>query len=448
MEIIDETLNNFITEVLKDSIASEIGIEPGDELLKINNQTIKDIIDYKYLISDENLIIEIKKPNGEIWEYDIEKDFDEDLGIVFRNSLIDRAKSCQNKCIFCFIDQLPQNMRETLYFKDDDSRLSFLQGNFITLTNMSDEEIDRIIKYHLSPINVSVHTTNPDLRIKMLKNKNAGNIMEILKKFSETNIEINCQIVLVPGINDGIELEKTLADLGNLYPNVNSIACVPVGLTKYRDNLFKIKQFNKEEAKNVIDIINKYQKIYHSRFGTRLVFAADEFYCLSEIDLPDYEEYEDFPQYENGVGMIRSFLTEVTESLDGLEVFNYQAVIDVGIATGTSAYPYIELISSMIKNKFKNINLNVIKVDNKFFGETITVSGLITGQDLIDAVSLNNKSKINLLLIPENMLRKGDDIFLDDYRIEDVEKALGIKVIPLEINGNKLIEFFKKGVFK
>ncbi len=444
MEIINNKLNNVIIEVNDNSIAFELGIEPGDILRKINNQSIKDIIDYKYLTADENITLEILKQNGDIWEFEVEKDFSEDLGIVFSNSLIDKAKSCQNKCIFCFIDQLPKNLRETLYFKDDDSRLSFLQGNYITLTNMNEDEIDRIIKYRLSPINISVHTTNPDLRVKMLRNKRASEIMNILKKLADANIELNCQIVLVPGINDGTELERTLKDLGKLYPSVNSIACVPVGLTKYRDNLEKIVPFDQGSARDVLNIINKYQNTFKDIFGTRLVFASDEFYCLSGTDLPSYESYEDFPQYENGVGMLRSFLTEVIENIDKLDNINYMKQKHVAIATGVSAYPYMKSISEMIVKKIDKLKIDVVKITNDFFGENITVSGLITGKDLINNMSKQEYSNIDCLLIPENMLRKNDDIFLDDYRIIDVKNILGFDVISLEIDGSKLIDFFRK----
>ncbi|HOK62784.1 MAG TPA: DUF512 domain-containing protein [Soehngenia sp.] len=444
MEIINNNLNNVIIEVKKGSLADELGIEPGDLLKKINNQPVKDIIDYKYLVADENITLEIIKQNGDIWEFEVEKDFSEDLGIFFSNSLIDKAKSCQNKCIFCFIDQLPLNLRETLYFKDDDSRLSFLQGNYITLTNMNEDEIDRIIKYRLSPINISVHTTNPDLRVRMLKNKRARNIMDVLKKLSDAKIELNCQIVLVPGINDAAELERTLNDLGKLYPSVNSIACVPVGLTKYRDHLDKINPFDNQSARDVLDIINKYQSIFKSRYGTRLVYASDEFYCLSGIDLPSYESYEDFPQYENGVGMLRSFLTEVTENISKLDSINYIKAKRVAFATGVSAYPYMKSISELISKKIDKLEIEVVKIINDFFGENITVSGLITGKDLIKNLSKEEYKNIDYLLIPENMLRKNDDLFLDDYRITDVKNILGFDVIPIEISGKKLIDFFRK----
>ncbi len=287
---------NIIEEIAEGSIGEELEIEKGgDILLSINHTEVKDIIDYKYLVSDDYILLGIQKPNGDIWEYEIEKDYDEDLGIIFTNPLIDKAKSCRNKCIFCFIDQLPPNMRETLYFKDDDSRLSFLQGNFITLTNMSDDEIDRIIRYRLSPINISVHTTNPELRVKMLNNKNAGKIYDILKRFHEARLEINCQIVLVPGVNDGEELNRTLFDLSKLYPTVESVAVVPVGITKYREKLAKLTPYNKELSEELLDYISHEQTRLLRELGTRFVFPSDEFFALSKREVPSYEEYEGFP---------------------------------------------------------------------------------------------------------------------------------------------------------
>ncbi|HSH34750.1 DUF512 domain-containing protein, partial [Schnuerera sp.] len=310
---------NIIEKVKKGSIAEELKIIPKDILLTINGMVVKDIIDYKYLISDDYVEVEIEKQNGEVWILEIEKDFDEDLGIEFTNPLIDKAKSCRNKCIFCFIDQLPPNMRETLYFKDDDSRLSFLQGNFITLTNMSDEDIDRIIKYRLSPINVSVHTTNPELRIKMLNNKNAGKVFSILERFKEADIKVNCQIVLVPEVNDGKELKRTLTDLSSLYPSVESVAVVPVGLTKYRDNLHEIIPYDEKRALGLLNLIKKEQNKFLEKLGTRFVFASDEFYALTHEPLPSYDDYEGFPQLENGIGLLKSFEYSIDEELKKID---------------------------------------------------------------------------------------------------------------------------------
>jgi putative radical SAM enzyme (TIGR03279 family) len=432
---------NIIEYVKEGSIAEELEIKKGDILLSINGNNVKDIIDYKFLITDEYVEVEIKKPDGEVWILEIEKEYDEDLGIEFTNPLIDKAKSCRNKCIFCFIDQLPKNMRETLYFKDDDSRLSFLQGNFITLTNMSDEEIDRIIAYRISPINVSVHTTNPELRIKMLNNKNAGKIFDILKRFNEAELEINCQIVLVPDVNDGQELERTLMDLSSLYPSIKSVAIVPVGLTKYREGLVNIRTFSKLEARNLLEFIEEKQKKFLKTKGTRFAFPSDEFYLLADYPLPNYEEYEGFPQLENGVGMMKFFRYEIDREIENIaETFFLDKKYI--IATGTLAKEFMEISATKIMNKFKGLKLHVIPIDNKFFGETITVSGLITGGDLIS--QLIDIDNIDGIIIPKSMLRKDTNVFLDDLTIEDVEKELNTKIIPIEVSGKEFINLFRK----
>ena len=433
---------NIIEKVKKGSIAEELNIEAGDVLLSINGNKVKDIIDYKFLITDEYIEVEIERKDGQVWVFEIEKEYDEDLGIEFTNPLIDKAKSCRNKCIFCFIDQLPKGMRETLYFKDDDSRLSFLQGNFITFTNMSDEEIERIIKYRISPINVSVHTTNPDLRIRMLKNKNAGKIMTILKRFKEAGLKVNCQIVLIKNVNDGIELERTLNDLSSLYPSVSSVAVVPVGLTKYREDLPKIDPFNKESASKVLNQIIRKQNELLKKIGTRFVFASDEFYVMANYPIPQYHEYEGFPQIENGVGLISNFEYEVDKELK-----NINNTLDLKksyiIATGTLAYNFMLRIKDKILSKFNNLKLEVIPIENKFFGKLITVSGLITGQDLLN--SLAKYKNIDGIIIPKNMLRKDTEVFLDDLTVSDIENHLNIKIIPVEVSGKELINIFKRG---
>jgi putative radical SAM enzyme (TIGR03279 family) len=432
---------NIIEKVHKGSIGDELDIEAGDILVSINNNKVKDIIDYKFLMSDEYIEVEIEKKNGEIWQLEIEKEFDEDLGIEFTNPLIDRARSCRNKCIFCFIDQLPPNMRETLYFKDDDSRLSFLQGNFITLTNMSDEEIDRIIAYRLSPINISVHTTNPNLRVKMLNNKNAGKIFSILKRFKEAELKVNCQIVLVSGVNDGIELERTLKDLSSLYPSVKSVAVVPVGITKYREGLPKLEPFNKETSEELLSLIEKAQNKFLNNMGTRFVFASDEFYAMTNRILPSYDEYEGFPQLENGVGLMKSFEYEVDKELENIKekkILNKKYII----ATGTLANRFMNKIKDKVKEKFKGLRLDVIPIDNNFFGKTITVSGLITGQDIIE--QLRDFKDIDGIIIPKSMLRQDSDVFLDDLTVKDIENRLMVKIIPIEVSGKEFINFFRK----
>lgn len=431
---------NLIEDIVLGSIAEELEIEPGDILLSINGNQIKDVIDYKYLVSDDYLEVEIQKRSGEIWVLEIEKDYNEDLGIIFTNPLIDKAKSCKNKCMFCFIDQLPPNMRDTLYFKDDDSRLSFLQGNFITLTNMSDDEIDRIIKYRLSPINVSVHTTNPELRVKMLKNKNAGKVYEILKRFHEAKLEVNCQIVLVPGVNDGEELQRTIEDLVALYPTVESVAVVPIGITRYRESLEKVRPFNKEESIGLINFMNKIQEEFLNRIGSRFVFLSDEFYCLSSTRLPAYEEYEGFPQYENGVGLMKSFEYEIQEELKSIKsIYTHKKYL---VATGTLAFDFMVRVVEMIKAKFPSFDIQVVAIENNFFGKTITVSGLVTGGDLIS--QLKPYSDVDKIFIPKSMLKRDEDIFLDNISLDDVEKQLGIDVVPLKVDGKEFLNCLRE----
>lgn len=431
---------NIIEDILKDSIAEELGLEIGDILLSINGKVIKDIIDYKYLISDDYVLVEIEKKNKEIWEIEIDKGYDEDLGIVFTNPLIDKAKSCRNNCIFCFIDQLPPNMRETLYFKDDDSRLSFLQGNFITLTNMSDEEIDRIIKYRLSPINISVHTTNPELRIKMLNNKNGGKLYEILKRFHEASLEVNCQIVLVPGINDGEELNRTLTDLVALYPTIKSVAVVPIGITKFRENLKKVDFYNVELSNRLLDFIKEKQEKYLEDIGTRFVFASDEFFAMTKRELPSETEYEEFPQLENGVGLMKSFEEEINKELENIPM-GTEVSKRLIFATGTLAKDYMEKLKAKILKKFTNLELKIVPITNNFFGETITVSGLVTGQDLIS--QLKNHINVDAIIIPRSMMKSDEEIFLDDITLENLSKTLNTPVIVSKVEGKELINIIK-----
>lgn len=431
---------NIIEEVAKGSIAEELEILPGDILLSINEVPVKDIIDYKYLVSDDYIVVAIEKSDGDIWEFEIEKDFDEDLGIIFTNPLIDKAKSCRNNCIFCFIDQLPPDMRETLYFKDDDSRLSFLQGNFITLTNMSDEEVDRIIKYRLSPINVSVHTTNPELRIQMLNNKNAGKVYGILKRFAEAKLEVNCQIVLVPGVNDGDELDRTLEDLSVLYPTVESVAVVPIGITKYREKLQKVKPYTGDLAEKLLDFIGEKQNRFMESLGTRFIFASDEFFALTKRELPNHDDYEGFPQLENGVGLMKSFGTEIFEELDKIKVPIKKKKKYV-LATGTLANEFMVKMKDNIIEKFDELELIVVPIVNKFFGETITVSGLITGQDLIEQLRIYKD--VDGIIIPRSMMKSDEEIFLDNLTLEEVIKELGVPVISSKVDGKIFVDIIK-----
>ena len=437
MEVNVKNSNNIISKVYKDSIAEEIGIEVGDLLIAVNDQKIHDIIEYKFLISDEYIELEIQKRDGEVYIYEIEKDFDEELGIEFVNPIIDKAKSCRNKCIFCFIDQLPKGMRKTLYFKDDDSRLSFLQGNFITLTNMSEEDIQNIIKYRISPINISVHTTNPELRTKMINNKRAGKLLETMKRLADAQIEMNCQIVLCPGYNDKEELDRTLSDLSSLYPYVNSVAIVPVGITKYRENLAKLDIFDYEAANQTINQVHRLQEKYLKELDTRFAFLSDEFYIIAKRPLLNYDEYEGFLQFEDGVGIICKQGTEIVRYLGTLEE-NDDIEKTISIATGSSAYEFICHMADKIMKKFKNIKINVYKIVNDYFGHTITVSGLITATDIIK--QLDKKDLGEALYITRSMLKGDEEVFLDDITLKELEEKLNVKVIPCENEGKIFVD--------
>lgn len=438
MEVNVKNTNNVISKVYKDSIADELGIEVGDLLISINEEPIHDIIEYRFLLSDEYLEVEIQKQNREVYIYEIEKDYDDDLGIEFTNPIIDKAKSCRNKCVFCFIDQLPKGMRETLYFKDDDSRLSFLQGNFVTLTNMSEEDINNIIKYRISPINISVHTTNPELRKTMIKNKFAGNLYSIMERLAEAQIQMNCQIVLCPGYNDKEELERTVSDLTKLYPYVNSAAAVPVGITKHREHLPNLEIFNEKTAGETIDQVDKLQKKYLKELGTRFIFLSDEFYIMANRKLLDYDEYEGFIQFENGVGMISKFEREIKDYLENLSEDHKSKIKKVSIATGHSAYEFMCEMAKCIMEKCPNVQIDVYKIINNFFGDTITVSGLVTATDIID--QLKDKNLGETLYIPRSMLKADEEIFLDNITLENLSDIMGLEVVPCLNEGKDFID--------
>ena len=372
------THTHIIKNVLPGSIAEELEISAGDKLLAINDQEIEDVFDYHFLANEEYLTVLIEKPDGEQWELEIEKEYEEDLGIEFEQGLMDEYRSCRNKCIFCFIDQMPKDMRETLYFKDDDSRLSFLQGNYVTLTNMSDHDIDRIIRYHLEPINVSFQTTNPELRCKMLHNRFAGEALKKVDRLYEGGITMNGQIVLCKGINDGEELERSIRDLMKYAPQLQSVSVVPVGLSKYRDGLYPLQPFTKEDAKEVLHIIHKWQKKAYEEFGIHFIHGGDEWYILAEEELPEEERYDGYLQLENGVGMLRLLMNEFEEGYESLN--GDERDREVSIATGFLAYPYIQRMADRIMEKYPKSKLHVYGIRNDFFGESITVSGLITGE--------------------------------------------------------------------
>ena len=432
-------MKSIITSIAPGSIAEEVGIEKNDALISINGKKVNDIIDYKFLSDDEELVIEIEKADsGEIWEIEIEKDYGEELGIEFGGGLIDKAERCSNKCIFCFIDQLPKGMRESLYFKDDDSRLSFLQGNFVTLTNMSEDDINNIIRYRISPINISVHTTNPELRRKMINNKFAGKLMDTMRRLADAGIEMNAQIVLCPGYNDKEELERTLEDLASLRPYVHSAAIVPVGITRYRDNLAKLDIFDEKSAGETIDQVHKLQEKYLKELNTRFAFLSDEFYIIAKRPLLKYDEYEGFIQFEDGVGMITKMGTEIINYLDSINDERLNKSKKVSIATGKSAYEFMCNVAEKIMDKFKNIEINVYRIKNNFFGETITVSGLLTATDLID--QLKDKDLGETLYITRSMMKADEEIFLDNITLKELEEKLNIEVVPCQNEGIDFVD--------
>ena len=436
----EQRKKHIIENIISGSIAEELELEIGDELISINGKEIEDVFDYHYLVNDEYLEVVVRKANGEEWELEIEKDYDEDLGITFENGLMDNYKSCTNKCMFCFIDQMPPGMRETLYFKDDDSRLSFLQGNYVTLTNMKDKDIERIIYYHLAPINISVHTTNPELRCKMLHNRFAGESLKKIDKLYEAGLEMNGQIVLCKGVNDGEELERTISDLANYLPYMQSLSVVPVGLTKYRDGLYPLEPFTKEDARLVIATIEKWQNICMEKHGVHFVQASDEWYLLAELPLPSEERYDGYIQLENGVGMLRLLMTEFEEALEEYTQSEKTKEIQrkVTLVTGRLAAPFIEKMANKCMEQFSGVELEVVPIRNDFFGEMITVSGLITAQDMI--AQLKGRDLGDYVAIPCNMLRMGEYVFLDDLTIEDVENALQVKILIVKSSGKDLLD--------
>ena len=436
-----KNIGHKIKEVVPGSIAEELEVEAGDTLIEVNGQPVQDVFDYHYLTNEEYLTVLIRKADGEEWELEIEKEFEEDLGIVFENSLMDEYRSCRNKCIFCFIDQMPKGMRDTLYFKDDDSRLSFLQGNYVTLTNMSDHDIDRIIQYHLEPINISFHTMNPKLRCKMLNNRFAGDIFPKIKRLAEAGIEMNGQIVLCKGINDGQELEYSIEQLTDYMPCLKSVSVVPVGLTKFREGLYPLEPFDGKDAAMVIDCIERWQKKIYKSSGCHFIHASDEWYILAGRDFPEEERYDGYLQLENGVGMMRLLYEETRQQILGMEGAEEEKVSsilkagkrEISLATGKLAAPHMERLYSLVKEKYSNVVLHIYEIENRFFGERITVSGLITGTDL--SMQLKGKELGTELLLPISMMRSGEKVFLDDMTVELLENALQIKVRIVKSSG-------------
>ncbi len=447
---------HLIKSVEPGSIAEEMEIEPGDVLVSIGGKPVTDVFDYRFQIKEEYLEVLIRKADGEEWELEIEKDEDDDLGLIFENDLMSEYKSCSNKCIFCFIDQMPPGMRETLYFKDDDSRLSFLQGNYITLTNMSDEDIDRIIKMQLAPINISVHTTDPVLRCKMLHNRFAGEKLKYIDRLYEGHVEMNGQIVLCRGFNDGAALDKTIADLSGYLPFMRSVSVVPAGITRFREGLCPLTLFTPGEAGEVIDRIEGWQSRLYEQWGVHFIHASDEWYILAGRDFPEEDRYDGYLQLENGVGMMRLFIEEFHEALqsrkksmedvaqkDSGAMPKAAAVRRVSVATGRLAYPTLRDFALEMEKSFPLLTVKVYEIRNDFFGETITVTGLITGQDLIRQLQKKQEEGEDLgevLLLPSNMLRSGEEVFLDDLTVSDVRQKLGMKVQVIGTGGADLVD--------
>ncbi len=426
---------HVISRVLPGSIAEELELKPGDILKSINDQPVGDVFDYRYLMNDEFVTLLVEKADGELWELEVEKEYEEDLGIEFENGLMDEYRSCSNRCIFCFIDQMPPGMRETLYFKDDDSRLSFLQGNYVTLTNMSEDDISRIIRYRLEPINISFQTMNPELRCKMLHNRFAGEALKKVDLLYEAGIAMNGQIVLCKGINDGNELDCSIEKLAAYAPVLRSVSVVPVGLTKFRSGLYPLEPFNREDALRVLEKIHFWQKKMFEKYGLHFVHASDEWYILAGLELPEEERYDGYIQLENGVGMLRLLDTEVRRALE--ERRGDDRSLRITLATGKLAGPYLKSCMDALQEKFPKVHAEVKMIANRFFGESITVSGLITGKDLKEQLAGCDLG--DRLLIPCNMLRSGEDVFLDDITVEELAAFLKTEIVVVDEDGADLV---------
>ena len=427
-----------IRAVAPHSPAHRAGIRVGETLTHVNGKQIVDVLDYKFYTYEPRLEVELLGADGSTRTVKVRKMEGEDLGLDFETYLMDRARSCANNCIFCFVDQMPPGMRKTLYFKDDDARLSFLMGNYITLTNLSDREVQRIIDLRVSPVNISVHTTDRQLRAEMLCHKNAGRGIDIMERLAKANITMNCQIVSCPGINDGAALEKTMRDLAAMHPAVNSVSVVPVGITKFREGLYPLKPYTREQAAAVVDQVETFGKQCKEKLGSTLIWCSDEFYLLAGRSLPEEGYFEEFTQLDNGVGMLRLLRQEFVRALDLMDEEEMEGAVPFSIATGVSAAPFLEELVALAARKSGMIKGEVYPIINHFFGETITVAGLVTGRDLID--QLRGKPLGQRLLIPANMLRSGERVFLDDVSLDGVERELGVPVIPVAQDGYELLD--------
>ncbi len=431
-----KTKEHVIKTIESGSIAEELELEPGDVLVAVNGQPVKDVFDYHYLINEEYLEILVRKADGEEWELEIEKEYEDDLGIEFENGMMDDYRSCSNKCIFCFIDQLPKGMRDTLYFKDDDSRLSFLQGNYVTLTNMSDEDVQRIITYRMEPINISFQAMHPELRCQMLHNRFAGDALKKVDRFYDAGIVMNGQIVLCKGVNDGKELEYSIEQLVKYLPYLQSVSVVPVGLTRYRDGLYPLEPFTKEDACAVLALIHSWQDRLYKEYGSHFIHAGDEWYLLAEEEIPTEDSYDGYMQLENGVGMIRLLQEEVREELAALAGDDCER--RVTIATGELAAPILEELGQEIKAKYPKLDLQVKAVKNEFFGGKITVAGLLTGQDLKKQLADLNLGEE--LLLTEHMMKSGEQVFLDDVTVEELSGALQVPITIVKSDGKSFLD--------
>ncbi len=428
-------MKKIIIRIEENSIADKYGLKEGWEIVSVNGKNNFDIIDYMIETADTSFNMRIKDENGEEKNIIIHNPEWSPVGIGFEIMTIDEPKLCKNKCVFCFMDQMPKGLRKTLYFKDDDYRLSFTCGNYITLTNVSDEELDRIIKCKLSPMNISVHTTDPELRYAMMRNPQSKNILDQLRKLQGGGIRFNVQLVLCPGYNDGEALKKTLSDMLDFLPSLNSLSVVPVGLTKFREYLTPLIPFDKTGAAIVIDTIKEFRSIAHEKYGAYLFHASDEFFILAEKDFPPDEYYEDYSQYENGVGMARSFIDEIDEALSkNIKIKNN---ISAAVITGELGYPILKGVADKIQRKFPNVILDTVPIKNNFFGGHVTASGLVCGNDIISQMKDLVHSPI--FIIPANMLKEDDDIFLDDMTVKDIENICKVKCIISPFSGSGFI---------
>ena len=428
-----------ITEVLTGSRSYRAGVRANDILKSINGNEINDVLDYRFYLTEKSVSLLLSREEKD-YSVDIKKGEYDDIGLEFETPLMDEKHSCKNKCIFCFIDQNPEGLRESLYFKDDDSRLSFIHGNYVTLTNMTQQDVDRIIKMRMSPINISVHTTNPELRVKMMKNKHSGEVLKYLNDFADAGLSMCGQIVLCRGVNDGEELLRSMHDLAALYPAMSSVAIVPAGLTKFREKLYPLTDFTSSEAGEIIDMINSFGDIHKEKHGTRLFYAADEFYLKAGREIPDADYYENYPQIENGVGMIRSFSDEVGMALDDVVELASSPEKErcVSLVTGSASYPMIKAQVDRLRSLCPKLSVNIYEIVNNFFGRSITVSGLLTGRDICE--QLDGKPLGEELLIPQNCLRHGEDVFLCGMTVGQMSEKLGVPVRSSGSDGYELCE--------